>query len=1031
MPELVDPRTGQSYANVPDHEVERARTQFGLITPEEAQLRQQYGSTGEQVKAAGKLAARTATFGAAFDSPEDAKAIKVFGEVSPTLSAVTQVVGAAAPALAAGPLAGAAGEALGLSTRAAQIGASVAEEFAGNTAFERAAATEEGRDINVGNIIVGTGLGAGISLAARAARGGLGALRDSAERHIANRTAGSVLEASDASNNLLSRGLKSSGERRSVGAAGAEDVRRPASAAEINQYAQAPEEFHEQVNEAAHGALTDAFTGHDAVTGSTGGAARQVHGLAFKEQDVLPHMLDVDPNTALDAVYEHASAAMTLAETVRARSPATARRIQAAAEAALQGLQDVAPDQIGARGAVGLNRLKQELDDVTSNFLRMKGTEAKSVGKEIQKAANALRSNLEDGKTWGDFWAERQAGENRLWSGDDGIIQMSNVWQPEIFTQGKGKAWVRIDDQLSEVANRTVRPDIAQHIMSMKPIQARKVLDAWESTVDQWERMTQLKEESGLVRNALETTGESPVDMLKTSLAQQRKAIEELRFLRDAGPRAKPILDKLAAANVTKGGAELAFDVASEVPVVGKLLNTADKATKAATGRSIRDRFAVEPLPPARTFNREEALAAIEARQNARNGVRAPEKGPQGGPPMPPSAPPSPMSPAPSAAPAPMSPVNLTGKSLTDLGAMDDPNSFRPDSFKGLRSSEEFKATGRVPAAQSRLDNEEGIKLRLEDDGKPMLVDGRHRFTVAKEAGLQSVHGTVYDANGNQIFRGAIPIAGGAALVGAGVLASGNASASETTDKLATISGNARAIQERAALGLMVPQSRPPKLPGVAERFREGAPDLAAAFRMRTQELQQITEDPAAFVQGTVHAFGSVASDHPGMFQQLVTRTQIGAQYLLANLPPSVGISMVRPDGIAPDSLALMKYAAMYDAVFNPGNVIYDVATGEATPTQIRALREVHPDIYGDLRANVLKQIGQMGQKVPFETLRQLDNLFDMPGVAGPAFSPAMTSTMAQAYAQGNKPAQKSLGGESVIAPDLATGQLAGLSAIK
>jgi hypothetical protein len=112
----------------------------------------------------------------------------------------------------------------------------------------------------------------------------------------------------------------------------------------------------------------------------------------------------------------------------------------------------------------------------------------------------------------------------------------------------------------------------------------------------------------------------------------------------------------------------------------------------------------------------------------------------------------------------------------------------------------------------------------------------------------------------------------------------------------------------------------------------------------------------------------------------------------------------------------------MYNAVFSPGDVVYDVATGEATPTQIQALREVHPDIYGSLRAEVLKQIGQVGQKIPFETLRSLDVLFDLPGVAGLAFSDSMAATMASAYAQkGGQGAHQSLGGESVIAPPMAT----------
>jgi hypothetical protein len=107
------------------------------------------------------------------------------------------------------------------------------------------------------------------------------------------------------------------------------------------------------------------------------------------------------------------------------------------------------------------------------------------------------------------------------------------------------------------------------------------------------------------------------------------------------------------------------------------------------------------------------------------------------------------------------SPVDLSGKSLDDLGALTQKESFREGSFTGLRSSEEFKRTGRVPKEFSGRDFEEGIKLRAGEPGEGRewyLVDGRHRLTVAKESGTPQIWGTVYDAEGEQVFRGFIPL---------------------------------------------------------------------------------------------------------------------------------------------------------------------------------------------------------------------------------------------------------------------------------
>lgn len=928
-----DPATGtiSFFKQGADPEKLKAKG-FEPATPEDVARRAsllQHTTMLGQIASAGKLAARTATFGQTFNSPEDNQQIKDFSTVSPTLSTLTKVVGAAAPAVLGAVAAPEALGALGLSARAAQIGTTVAEEAAGNSAFEIEDAKEQNRGISLANIAVGMGLGAGLSTVGRYARG---ALRRAPE---------DLLGKAGQESNTFSRGARLSEERRSVGAAGAEDVKRPpATTAEVEDYAHNAEQRHAEVNQVAHDALADAFTGHEGVTGQSGGAARQVHGLAFKEQDVIPHMTDVDPEPALNAVYEHASEAMKTAETLRAAGQnLAAKRLQQAAEAALNGLQDASETEYAAKGAVGLNRLKQEADDILGTYLRNKSVTAKSAAKEISGFVEPLRQSLEDSDTWGSFWADRQKGENALWSGDNGIIQLSNIWQPEVFETVKGKARVAVGDALSEVSNRTPRADVAEHIMGLPPIKARKVLDAWESTLDQWDRMTALKEESGLVRPEL-SSGESPVDVLKQSLQQQRQMIEELRFLRDAGPRAKFLTQKLAAEGAVKAQGELLFEGAKHLPGVGHLLKAADHAAEATTGRSIADRlFKPQILPPAEDITREGALSAISARQEARAGrvPETPPRGPGGGP-----------------------------------------------AFGGPKGGAPVQSPGGLGPVKGGDVRGVGLGGELGDTQRPVghaRVNGKSPVDLSEKTA-------------------AVALAGTAAITGV----------------LGRISDNSKKIQERAALGLVVKESRAPKLPPLATRFRGDAPDLASAFRSTVADLKTASDDPQAFVNGMADTYGAMAGDHGHLYQQLVARVQIGTQYLLANLPPSVGISMARPSGIEPDAIAVMKFAAMHDAVFSPGNVVYDVGTGDATPTQLKALREVHPDIYGELRAQVLMQIAQVGQKIPFETLRGLDNLFDVPGVAGPAFSPGMTATMAQAYAQKAPAGNPSLKGESSIA---------------
>src|SRR5688572_17059586 len=120
-------------------------------------------------------------------------------------------------------------------------------------------------------------------------------------------------------------------------------------------------------------------------------------------------------------------------------------------------------------------------------------------------------------------------------------------------------------------------------------------------------------------------------------------------------------------------------------------------------------------------------------------------------------------------APAPK--YSLADRDLESLGALTDPKTFRPESFDSLRGAdaEEFRRTGRVPASVSKIDHEKGIRLRegYPDEGRDLyLVDGRHRLTVAKESGTPQIWGTVYNADGEEVFRGFIPLKAGKAVKG-------------------------------------------------------------------------------------------------------------------------------------------------------------------------------------------------------------------------------------------------------------------------
>ena len=898
MPVMIDPKTGEVFNNVPDQDVGRATEQFGLVSADHYAMLQKYGGLADQTAAAAKTAANVATFGlAGFDSAEDKAQIDTFRESSPTLHALSEIAGAAAPGALGGAVAGGVMTGLGASARAAQIGGLVAEEVAQSAAIDSEHAREEERGIDLGNVLMGVPLAMGVSAAGRLARGAARRVRG------LNPEAVGILDEAATEGNALAQGRRTSEARRSVGAAGAgPDKRAPLTDQEVRTYARGRDEIHAQVERFGGDAIEDAAAG-------TAPAFDEVHNIGLKKSDLAGRMDDADPELMAEFAERHTDALDALVKRLDAGGQkSAARQLQAHLDEMITNLDS--PEDL----FISADRGKRTLDRLRTRYgaAARRDIQAEGVVDAIDEVVNPMRLELEDGPTWGKFASEKQAGENVLWSGDEGIIRSGSIWQNEFLEKLPGAAG-RMRRGLHEVPVFKVRGDIVEHALKMKPRDFELTMNAMNSWIDKVEQMSLLKTELGA-----QSVGTTPIMRLQQGLTDMRTLRDELQTLREVEHRGSDVIKKEAARGAALGAGELAFEAAEAVFPPVRL---ADKAAERLTGKGLKDRlFEPSIKPPKPELTREAAGSAIRDRRG------------------------------------------------------------------GL--------------------------------GKP---SDRSRPRAPTGAGVAPV-GSLVSQLAN-LGQGASRAAQGVAAV---------ERANPVTDSLADISDHSRAIQERAALGLVSKESRPPKLPPLTTRFKEGSKDLNQAFQNKVDDLRKASEDPQAFVDGMVDTFGTLAEGgHEELYQNVVARVQIGTQYLLANTPPSVGISMVRPDGIAPDTLAVMKFAAMYDAVFSPGNVVYDVATGEATPTQIKALREVHPDIYGNLRAEVLKQVGQAGQKIPFETLRTLDNLFDLPGVAGPSFSPGMTATMAEAYAQpGSKSPKQSLGGESVIAPPSATQKFSGLAGL-
>jgi hypothetical protein len=159
------------------------------------------------------------------------------------------------------------------------------------------------------------------------------------------------------------------------------------------------------------------------------------------------------------------------------------------------------------------------------------------------------------------------------------------------------------------------------------------------------------------------------------------------------------------------------------------------------------------------------------------------------------------------------------------------------------------------------------------------------------------------------------------------------------------------------------------------------------AFAARAKMLDQLRANPTALPLALAESLGTLPQDDPKLFSQIAARVQSQVAYVDANLPPGIAVSVRYPRGMPPSQMALRDYAVLWNSTFYPDTVLDDLAMGTASPTQMRVLRDVHPDIYSDLQSEVMFEAASAFETIRPQTLNQLDILFETDGLAGPSFS--------------------------------------------
>lgn len=229
---------------------------------------------------------------------------------------------------------------------------------------------------------------------------------------------------------------------------------------------------------------------------------------------------------------------------------------------------------------------------------------------------------------------------------------------------------------------------------------------------------------------------------------------------------------------------------------------------------------------------------------------------------------------------------------------------------------------------------------------------------------------------------------------GVGIAAAGALAAFQNLD------ANARAAIKETARRIIKPSGEPKELSEstALSRFAGDYPGPRESYEAKREMLTAISRDPGVLAQAISESFGDLPSADPRLASKLAGRIMTQFSYVTENMPASIATSLLYPRGVPPSESSLRDFAMLWSAVMDPETVLDDLEEGLATPAQIQALREVHPDIYGDLLQNVIDQVSTNFGEIDGNTKVWLDILFDADGLAGPSFSWRAADMIGRSY---------------------------------
>lgn len=300
-----------------------------------------------------------------------------------------------------------------------------------------------------------------------------------------------------------------------------------------------------------------------------------------------------------------------------------------------------------------------------------------------------------------------------------------------------------------------------------------------------------------------------------------------------------------------------------------------------------------------------------------------------------------------------------------------------------------------------------------------MVERGVAREVANNSLGLTSRMAGVVGAGAGLLHGGPLGLAGGIASAAAGKVLQdhGDMLAVELLDRVAGALGARRIAQQTDAViesgvkGLLGKAANDNGA-GAARRVRAGS--SRQRFDAIEKQITQLRGNPAALTDRVARSIGTVTDRAPRLTDAMTRTAQRAFTYLSQNLPASRSDQYALQPQLQKSRVSdaeVSRFMRKVDAVDNPTMVLKEAKAGTLTRDHVEAVKAVYPDLYEQMRSEVMRQVIDTKHPLSYQRKIQLGILLDIPTdrTLAPDFVRAIQATYSASEPAGEEPPHPNL----------------------